>query len=135
MEPILTILLSGFFGGVIATVVSALLSKKNEKETRLFNVKLEAYKEFVSHIQNRFISFLGHKGNLYLHTLLEAAARCLLVSGPTLNKELRQYLVFVDNLYRKCESADSNLDTEEEFAELWRKGDLITELMRKDLGF
>ena len=38
---IITLLLSG----VIAAIVSAIMQKRNEKESRLFNAKLEAYKD------------------------------------------------------------------------------------------
>lgn len=44
LQFIITLILSG----VVAALVSAIMQKRNEKESRLFNAKLEAYKEFAA---------------------------------------------------------------------------------------
>lgn len=51
LQFIITLLLSG----VIAALVSAVMQKRNEKESRLFNEKLEAYKEFAAHLESKFV--------------------------------------------------------------------------------
>lgn len=135
MEIITTILISVLSGGVTATLVSVFTNKWSEKETRLFNAKLEAYSDFIDHIQDRFLSLLNDRGDLKLPTLLKSASKCLLVSSTGLSEELKEYLIFVSDLYEKCGNEEENKEEEEKlFAELWRKSDTIAELMRQDLG-
>ena len=136
MELTLTVILSVLLSGVTAAIISVAMNKWSEKETRLFKVKLEAYQEFGVHIQSRFTTLVNTKENLYLPTLFEAGSKCLLVSGSTLSKELKEYLVFISVAYKKCESPDFDVDKESDlFQKIWSESDRIVELMRKDLGF
>lgn len=135
METITTILISFFSGGIAAALVSVLTNKWSERETRLFNAKLEAYRDFIDHVQDRFLSLLNDRGDLRLTTLLKSASKCLLVSRTELAVELKTYLVLVSDLYEKSGNEKRNKAEDEKlFDELWARSDEIAELMRKDLG-
>ena len=129
---IITLLLSG----VIAALVSAVMQKRNEKESRLFNAKLEAYKEFAAHLESRFVSLTKDGKNLDITTLAEVSAKCLLVSNPIVNKELKAFLVYVSEVYKRCCAPDYDKNKETNmFDKLWGDADRIENLMREDLGF
>lgn len=95
-----------FLSGAVAALVSAIMQKRNEKESRLFNAKLEAYKEFAAHLESRFVSLTKSGKNLDITILAEVSARCLLVSSSSLNKELKAFLVYVSKVYKRCSSPD-----------------------------
>ena len=129
---IITLLLSG----VIAAIVSAIMQKRNEKESRLFNAKLEAYKEFAAHLESRFVSLTKDGKNLDITTLAEVSAKCLLVSNEALNKELKAFLVYVSEVYKKCCLPDYDENNSGPmFDKLWNDADKIEDLMREDLRF
>lgn len=133
---LITVLSSGVIAAIISGVVSAVMQKRNEKESRLFNAKLEAYKEFASHLESRFVSLTKQGEGLDLATLGEASAKCLLVSSSDLNKELKVFLVYVNDIYQKCCSPDYDEEKEEQsFVKLWADGEKIEDMMRRDLGF
>lgn len=129
----LVILLSS---GVVAAITAATMQKRNEKESRLFNAKLEAYKEFAAHLESRFVSLTKEGKSLDITTLAEASAKCLLVSDPNVNKELKAFLVYVSEVYKRCCAPDYDEDKESEmFDKLWSDADKIEDLMRQDLRF
>src|SRR3989338_1286802 len=129
---IITLLLSG----VIAAIVSAIMQKRNEKESRLFNAKLEAYKEFAAHLESRFVSLTKSGKGLDITTLAEVSAKCLLVSNEALNKELKAFLVYVSEVYKKCCLPDYDENNSGPmFDKLWKDADKIEDLMREDLRF
>ncbi|MEW5805588.1 MAG: hypothetical protein AB1721_02605 [Patescibacteria group bacterium] len=125
----LIILLSS---GVVAAVTAAVMQKRNEKESRLFNAKLEAYKEFAAHLESKFVSLAREGKNLDITTLTEVSAKCLLVSNSNVNRELRAFLVYVSEVYQKCLY---NTEQDSDFKKLWRDADKIEGLMRQDLEF
>src|SRR3989344_9019763 len=128
---IITLLLSG----VVAALVSTIMQKRNEKESRLFSAKLEAYKEFAAHLESRFVSLTKDGKNLDITTLAEISAKCLLVSNEALNKELKAFLVHVSEVYKKCSSPDYDENNSGPmFDKLWKDADKIEDLMRQDLG-
>lgn len=132
LQFVITLLLSG----VIAALVSAIMQKRNEKESRLFNAKLEAYKEFAAHLESKFVSLTKDRKNLDIATLAEVSAKCLLVSNPILNKELKAFLVYVSEIYKRCSSPDyDEKNAGDMFDKLWNDADKVENLMRKDLGF
>ena len=129
---IITLLLSG----VVAALVSTIMQKRNEKESRLFSAKLEAYKEFAAHLESRFVSLTKDGKNLDITTLAEISAKCLLVSNKALNKELKAFLVYVSEVYKRCCVPDYDAKNEGDmFDKLWKDADKIEDLMRNDLGF
>ncbi|MEK7651399.1 MAG: hypothetical protein AAB377_02630 [Patescibacteria group bacterium] len=132
LQFIITLLLSG----VIAALVSAVMQKRNEKESRLFNAKLEAYKEFAAHLESKFVSLTKEGKSLNITTLAEVSAKCLLISSPIVNKELKAFLVYVSEVYKRCCAPDYDKNKESEmFDKLWSDADKIEDLMRQDLGF
>ncbi len=136
MNSITTIIIAILSSGFIAAVVSALMQKRNEKEQRIFNAKLEAYKEFAAHLESKFVSLTKEGENLDITTLAEVSAKCLLVSNDILNKELKDFLVYVSEVYKRCSASDYDESKESEmFDKLWNDADKIEGLMRKDLGF
>lgn len=121
---------------VIAALVSVSMQKRNEKETRLFNAKLEAYKEFVAHLESRFVSITKGGRSLDISTLAEISAKCLLVYSSVLNRELKAFLVYVSEVYKRCSAPDYNKNKETDmFNKLWSDAENIESLMREDLGF
>jgi hypothetical protein len=132
LQFIITLLLSG----IVAALVSAVMQKRNEKESRLFNAKLEAYKEFAAHLESRFVSLTKRGENLDITALAEISAKCLLVSNSILNKELKAFLVHVSEVYKRCSAVDYDENKETDmFDKLWNDADKIENLMREDLGF
>lgn len=122
--------------GVVAAMVSAVMQKKNERESRLFNAKLDAYKGFAAHLENRFVSLVDNRHNLDITTLEEVSAGCLLVSSAILNRQLKSFLVYVSEVYKRCCAPDYDEKKEHHlFIKLWSWADKIEELMRDDLGF
>jgi len=101
-----TIIIAILSSGAVAALVSALMQKRNEKEQRIFNAKLEAYKEFAAHLGSRFVSLTKSGENLDITTLAEVSARCLLVSNEALNKELKAFLAYVSEVYKRCSAPD-----------------------------
>lgn len=136
MNSTTTIIIAILSSGVIAAIISALMQKRNEKEQRIFNTKLEAYKEFAAHLESRFVSLTKSGGNLDITTLAEVSAKCLLVSNEALNKELKALLVYVSEVYKRCCASDYDAKNEGDmFDKLWNDVDKIEDLMREDLGF
>ena len=133
---VLILLSSSVIAAIVSGVITAMMQKRNERESRLFNAKLEAYKEFAAHLLSRFNSLTKSGKNLDITTLAEVSAKCLLVSNPILNKELKTFLVYVSEVYKRCSSSDYNEKNEEYiFDKLWNDADRIENLMREDLGF
>ena len=136
MNSTTTIIIAILSSGVVAALVSALMQKQNEKEQRIFNAKLDAYKEFVAHLESRFVSLTKDGKNLDITTLAEVSAKCLLVANSALNKELKAFLVHVSEVYKKCSAPDYDENKESDmFDKLWKDADEIEDLMRSDLGF
>jgi len=133
---IIILLSSSFVAAIVSGVITAVMQKRNEKESRLFNVKLEAYKDFAAHLESRFVTLTKSGENLDIATLAEVSAKCLLVSNPILNKELKAFLAYVSEVYKRC--CQSDYDEKKEgsmFDKLWDDADKIEDLMREDLGF
>ena len=136
MNSTLTIIIAILSSGAVAALVSALMQKRNEKEQRIFNAKLEAYKEFAAHLESRFVSLTKDGKNLDITTLAEISAKCLLVSNSVLNKELKAFLAYVSEVYKRCSAPDYDEKNEGDiFDKLWKDVDKIEDLMREDLGF
>ena len=136
MNATLQFLITLLFSGFVAAIISAVMQKRNEKESRLFNAKLDAYKEFAEHLESRFVSLLKYEEKLDITTLAQVSAKCLLVSSSSINKELKSFLAYVSELYQKCSAPDYNDKNEESsFEKVWRDADKIENLMREDLGF
>ena len=135
-STIIAAVLGAIVGGLLTAIVAALMQKQNEKESRLFNAKLEAYKEFVGHLESRFVSLTRKEKDLDILTLAEVSAKSLLVSSQSLNRELKYFLTYVSHVYKECFSP--NFDEKKSdpmFRKLWDDAEKIEELMRKDLGF
>lgn len=133
---VLILLSSSVIAAIVSGVITAIMQKRNERESRLFNAKLESYKEFASHLLSRFISLTKSGESLDIATLAEVSAKCLLVSNPILNKELKAFLVYVSEVYKKCSSPDYDKKKDDYiFDKLWDDADRIEDLMRKDLEF
>lgn len=136
MNSITTIIIVILSSGVVAAIISALMQKRNEKEQRIFNAKLEAYKEFAAHLESKFVSLVKEGKNLDITTLAEVSAKCLLVSNSLVNKELKAFLVYVSEVYKRCSASDYDENKESEmFDKLWNDADKIESLMRENLGF
>lgn len=132
---ILILLSSSVIAAIVSGVMTAVMQKRNEKESRLFNAKLEAYREFSSHLISRFVSLTKRGENLGITDLAEVSAKCLLVSNEALNKELKTFLVYVSEVYKKCSSPDYDENNSGPmFDKLWNDADKIEDLMREDLG-
>lgn len=132
MNSITTIIIAVLSSGLIAAIVSAFMQKRNEKEQRIFNAKLEAYKDFAAHLESSFVTILKSGGKLDFPTLAEISAKCLLVSNRDLNDKLKSFINFSSELYEKC-CHDKEKDSE--FDKLRKDRDEIENLMREDLGF
>ena len=124
---VLILLSSSVIAAIVSGVITAMMQKRNEKEQRIFNAKLDAYKEFATHLVSRFTSLTREGKDLNISILAETSAKCLLVSSEPLNKELKTFLVHVDKTYNEGKNAD--------FKKLWEDADKIENLMREDLGF
>ena len=136
MNSTTTIIIAILSSGMVAALVSALMQKRNEKEQRIFNAKLEAYREFAAHLESKFVSLTKEGKNLDITTLAEVSAKCLLVANSSLNKELKAFLVYVSEVYKKCCSPDYDENNSGHmFDKLWKDADKIEDLMREDLGF
>ncbi|MBI2639974.1 MAG: hypothetical protein HYW90_03765 [Candidatus Sungbacteria bacterium] len=136
MNSTTTIIIAILSSGVVAALVSALMQKRNEKEQRIFNAKLEAYKEFAAHLESKFVSLTKEGKSLDITMLAEVGAKCLLVSNAALNKELKSFLVYVSEVYKKCCVPDYDENNSGPmFDKLWSDADKIEDLMREDLGF
>ena len=133
---LIILLSSSVVAAIVSGVIIAVMQKRNEKESRLFNAKLEAYKEFAAHLESRFVSLTKDGKNLDITVLAEISAKCLLVSNFILNKELKAFLVYVSEVYKRCCSPDYDEKSEGDmFDKLWSDADKIEDLMRSDLGF
>ena len=133
---LIILLSSGVVAAVVSRVITAVMQKQNEKESRLFNAKLEAYKEFAAHLESKFVSLTKRGKNLDITTLAEVSAKCLLISNSILNKELKTFLVYVSEVYKRCSSLDYDEKNEGYlFDKLWDDANKIENLMREDLGF
>ena len=136
LQFLIILLSSSVVAAIVSGVITAVLQKRNEKESRLFNAKLEAYKEFAAHLESRFVSLTKDGKNLDITTLAEVSAKCFLVSNPILNKELKAFLVYVSEVYKRCCAPDYDENKETNmFDKLWGDADRIENLMREDLGF
>lgn len=136
LQFLIILLSSGVIAAIVSGVITAVMQKRNEKESRLFNAKLEAYKDFATHLESRFVSLTKSGKNLDIATLAEVSAKCLLVSNPIVNKELKAFLAYVSEVYKRCLSSDYDEKKENSmFDKLWKDADYIENLMRKDLGF
>lgn len=136
MSPITSVVVTVLLSGVVAAIVSAFMQKHNEKEQRIFNARLEAYKEFAAHLESRFVSLTKDGKNLDITTLAEISSKCLLVSNSNLNKELKAFLAYVSEIYKKSLLPDyDEKNTGSMFEKLWNDADKVEDLMRKDLGF
>lgn len=133
---VLVLLSSSVIAAIVSGVITAVMQKRNEKESRLFNAKLEVYKEFAAHLESRFVSLTKSGENLDITTLAEISAKYLLVSNSSLNKELKAFLAYVSEVYRRCCQPDYDEKNEGAmFHKLWSDADKIEDLMREDLGF
>ena len=133
---IIILLSSSVIAAIVSGVITAVMQKRNEKESRLFNAKLEAYKEFALHLESRFVSLTKIGEDLNITTLAEVSAKCLLVSSSPINKELKSFLVYVSEIYKRCSAPDYDEKKEGAmFDKLWSDADKIESLMREDLGF
>ncbi len=136
MNAIITVIIAVLSSGFIAAIVSALIQKRNEKEQRIFNAKLEAYKEFAAHLESKFVSLTKVDQDLDITTLAEVSAKCLLISSESINKEIKIFLVHVSEVYKRCSEPDYDEFKEQRmFDKLWKDADKIEGLMRGDLGF
>jgi len=130
------LLSSSVIAALVSGIVTAVMQKRNEKESRLFNAKLDAYKEFAAHLESRFVSLTKKGKNLDIATLTEISAKCLLISSPTLNRELKTFLTYVSDIYKKLSAPGYAKEKEDDdFEKLWQDADRIEDLMRQDLGF
>src|SRR3989344_1155716 len=129
---VLILLSSSVIAAIVSGVITAMMQKRNERESRLFNAKLEAYKEFATHLESRFASLMKDGRDLTITTLAEVSAKCLLVSSESLNKELKSFLAYVNEIFKKC---CNNTEKDSDFEKIWRDADKIENLMREDLGF
>lgn len=135
MNSSITIIIAIFSSGAIAALVSAIMQKRNKKEQRIFNAKLDAYTNFIEHLESRFTTLTDNGKNLDLVTLMKISAPCLLVSNSELNNELKLFFSFVDQLNKRCCSSDYDATKEKlNFIEVWNKAEKVEQLMRKDLG-
>ena len=133
---LIILLSSSVVAAIVSGVITAVMQKRNEKESRLFNAKLEAYKEFAAHLESKFVSLTKEGKSLDITTLAEVSAKCLLVSNHIVNKELKAFLVYVSEVYKRCCAPDYDKNKESEmFDKLWSDADKIEDLMRRDLGF
>ena len=136
MNAIITVIIAVLSSGFIAAIVSALIQKRNEKEQRIFNAKLEAYKEFAAHLESKFVSLTKVDQDLDITTLAEVSAKSLLISSESINKEIKIFLVHVSEVYKRCSEPDYDEFKEQRmFDKLWKDADKIEGLMRGDLGF
>lgn len=136
LQFLIILLSSSVVAAIVSGVITAVMQKRNEKESRLFNAKLEAYKEFAAHLESRFVSLTKDGKNLDITTLAEISAKCLLVLNSNLNKELKSFLVYVSEVYKKCLLPDyDEKNAGPMFDKLWEDADKIEDLIRKDLGF
>lgn len=136
LQFLIILLSSSVMAAIVSGVTTAVMQKRNERESRLFNAKLEAYKEFAAHLESRFVSLTKNRENLDITTLAEVSAKCLLVSSSNLNKELKAFLAYVSEVYKRCSSPDYDESKESEmFDKLWDDADRIEDLMREDLEF
>jgi|SRR3989344_6602850 len=127
---------SGVTAAIVSGIVTAVMQKRSEKESRLFNAKLEAYKEFASHLESKFGSLIKDGRDLDIITLAEVGAKCLLVSSSPLNKELKAFFVYASKVYEICSLPNYDKNKEKtKFDKLWSDADKIEDLMREDLGF
>lgn len=129
---LITLLSSGAIAAIISGVVSAVMQKRNERESRLFNAKLDAYTEFAGHLESRFVSLTRKGATLDITMLAEVSAKCLLVSSPKLNDELKHFLGRAVDVFEKSAAAQ---DKKSDFDELWDHAEKVEDLMRSDLGF
>lgn len=136
LQFLIILLSSSVVAAIVSGVITAIMQKRNEKEQRIFNAKLEAYKEFAAYLYSRFVPLMNERKNLDIATLAEVSAKCLLVSNSFLNKELKAFLVYVNEVYKKCSLPDYDEKNEDSmFDRLWKDADKIEDLMRKDLEF
>jgi len=134
MELLITALIVLLGSSVVAAVVSIVVNKWSEKESRIFNAKLDAYRDFSEHLQSRFMTLIDDKDRLGLTNLHKVASSSLLVANTEVSNELKKYLSFISNLFQKCCSEDYDAEKElKSFEKAWEWGDKIVDLMRKDL--
>ena len=135
MELLITVLIALLGSGVVAAAVSIVVNKWSEKESRIFNAKLDAYRDFSEHLQSRFMTLIDDKHKLDLANLRKTASNSLLVANTEVSDELKDYLSFISDLFQKCCSEDYDEAKElKSFEKVWRWGDKIVDLMRKDLN-
>ncbi len=134
MELFITALIVLLGSSVVAAIVSIVVNKWSEKESRIFNAKLDAYRDFSKHLQSRFMTLIDDKDRLDLTNLHKVASSSLLVANTEVSNELKKYLSFISNLFQKCCSEDYDVEKElKSFEKAWEWGDKIVDLMRKDL--
>lgn len=124
------IIFAVIFGGVGGAIISTILQKRSEKESRIFNAKLAAYAEFTKHLQN----FYGKKLKSAIHSpdLDSISSECLLVGAPEINSKIKAFNIMLVELMDKRKSKAQQGIVIENIVEL---RDQIESLMREDLGF
>ncbi len=128
-EFIIIILSSGF----VAAMVSATMQKKNERETRIFNAKLEAYKDFISHVKGCYRSFSFKEKDMSIFRIAEISAYIFLVSNDEINEKVKEFNSLIRKAYEIHEKGKSPGKIVKE--KIFPLGEEIEKLMRKDLGF
>ena len=129
LEFLITILSSG----AIAAIVSTVLQKKNEEETRKFQAKLEAYKTFIGYLESIYTE-LEHK-EINTFTLNKISSGSLLVSDEEINKRVKEFNSIVNKAHLEFSGGRYKEAWDIMKNEAFPLADKIEELMRTDLGF
>ncbi|MBA7713799.1 hypothetical protein ES703_122809 [subsurface metagenome] len=122
-------------GGAIAALVSAVMQKKNEKETRVFNAKLKAYEKFIGHLKDCYTRIEKEEKDLDIAKLDEISSIVLLVGSDEINIKVKKFNTSIAEAYaqlKKEKNEKGALKTLKEKS--IPLSDEIEELMRKDLG-
>ena len=117
-----------FSSGVVATVVSAivttLLQKKSEKESRIFNAKMEAYKNFIGCLR----SYHELENIDDILKIRKISAPVILVCTAEIKEKVEKFDYALCGLYQSKRTV-----SEEKIRHVTDLGEVITTLMRDDL--
>ena len=127
---IITILSSGG----ISAIVTLVIQKNNEKESRLFNAKMEAYKNFIGHLQSFYTEFWDEEKVSTSYYLDKISSLVILLGSEEIVEKLKQLNIFIASANSKWKTGKKDESKEFVKANVHPLKLEIEKLMREDLG-
>lgn len=128
MDVIKTILISLVSSGILTVLIAPILNKINEKESRIYKIKLDTYTEFTKHLLS-FYNPTPKKREYFDQILFDMLSSKIILIAP--NDIKNDILNFNTKLYKAVRSPD--VEREKELDSLIDDRKLLLEKLREDL--